>query len=193
MNWARALIILGLTCACRHSDKASQAVELHAAGKAPMSIVHQPPRLTGVDVGRNNALGEPIRVRCETCHTLRQDAPLPKQMDALEDFHRGMTLSHGTVECSSCHAQGQPPRLRLASGETIPVSDALRLCSQCHGPQYRDYQHGAHGGMTGYWDTTRGGRVRNHCVDCHDPHTPKIAPVIPLPRPRDRFFNKAEH
>ena len=59
----------------------------------------------------------------------------------------------------------------------------MTLCAQCHGPQFRDYQHGAHGGMTGYWDLTKGGRMRNNCIDCHDPHAPKYPTVTPGPRP----------
>ena len=67
------------------------------------------------------------------------------------------------------------------------MREALTLCSQCHGPQRRDYDHGAHGGMTGYWDRSRGGRQRNHCVDCHDPHQPAYVGGLPVPAARDRF------
>ena len=62
----------------------------------------------------------------------------------------------------------------------------MRLCAQCHGPQFRDYGKGAHGGMEGHWDLSRGGRTRNHCVDCHDPHVPAIRQVQPAGRARDR-------
>jgi nitrate reductase cytochrome c-type subunit len=54
------------------------------------------------------------------------------------------------------------------------------LCAQCHGPQARDFQHGAHGGMTGYWDLSKGPRRRNSCIDCHDPHAPKYPAVMPV-------------
>jgi hypothetical protein len=68
------------------------------------------------------------------------------------------------------------------------VTDAMTLCAQCHGPQFRDYQNGSHGGMNGHWDLSRGPRLRNHCVDCHDPHVPQVLPVHPAPGPKDRFF-----
>jgi formate-dependent nitrite reductase cytochrome c552 subunit len=62
----------------------------------------------------------------------------------------------------------------------------MQLCAQCHGPQYRDYRHGAHGGMAGHWDLAKGGRVRNNCIDCHDPHSPKYPTVRPAGGPLDR-------
>ncbi len=193
MNWFRITIVLGFMSGCHHGESDEHTLEAHPTHTAQVSLVHQSPRLSGVDVGRDDSRGEPIRVRCETCHSMRKDAPMPTRMASLSEFHSGLTFAHGTIECSSCHAVGQPPQLRLASGELVPVRDALRLCAQCHGPQFRDYQHGAHGGMTGYWDVTRGERVRNHCVDCHDPHVPQITPVVPVPPPRDRFFSKGEH
>ena len=49
-----------------------------------------------------------------------------------------------------------------------------------------DLERGLHGGMNGHWDLTRGGRTRNTCVNCHDPHTPKFPQVLPVLSPRDR-------
>ncbi|MEN9577051.1 MAG: hypothetical protein RJA70_60 [Pseudomonadota bacterium] len=130
------------------------------------------------------------RVACELCHSLRPTKPLPKNMEELKEFHLGMQFKHGTLPCTSCHSAGQPPRLHLASGAALEMVDAMQLCAQCHGTQFRDYTHGAHGGMNGHWDTTQGPRLRNHCVDCHDPHRPQIQAVHPAPAPRDRFFGK---
>ena len=42
--------------------------------------------------------------------------------------------------------------------------------------------------MSGHWDLTKGGRVRNACVDCHDPHQPKYPTYAPVQKPRDRFL-----
>jgi hypothetical protein len=57
-----------------------------------------------------------------------------------------------------CHDPARYDRLRLATGESIPMTDALQLCAQCHGTQHRDWRHGAHGGMSGHWDLARGPR-----------------------------------
>jgi hypothetical protein len=65
------------------------------------------------------------------------------------------------------------------------MTDAIRLCAQCHGQQHTAYTHGAHGGMNGHWDLSRGDRLRNHCVDCHDPHAPAFPRYMPMPPPRD--------
>lgn len=66
------------------------------------------------------------------------------------------------------------------------MQDAMQLCAQCHGPQFRDYQRRSHGGTNGHWDSRRGGSVRNHCLDCHDAHTPRFLPSVPVLVPRDR-------
>jgi hypothetical protein len=70
--------------------------------------------------------------------------------------------------------------LRRASGEPIPFSESYKLCGQCHGPQYRDWQSGVHGKRTGEWD---GQKEYLLCVNCHDPHSPKFKPLVPLPPP----------
>ena len=94
----------------------------------------------------------------------------------------------------SCHnaAEGYGS-LRLADGKSLPYSEVMTLCAQCHGPQYRDYLHGAHGGMTGHWDLTKGGRYRNNCIDCHDSHAPKYPTVMPAAGPNDRFLKGHGH
>jgi hypothetical protein len=109
-------------------------------------------------------------------------------MRELDQFHQGLELEHGILRCGACHSERAPTRLHLADGRQLERSQAMELCRQCHGPQYRDYEHGAHGGMVGHWDLSRGPRTRNHCIDCHDPHAPQIREVIPAPPPRDRFF-----
>jgi hypothetical protein len=39
--------------------------------------------------------------------------------------------------------------------------------------------------MRGYWDKTKGARMRNTCTDCHDPHAPAFPLVTPIFAPRD--------
>lgn len=145
-----------------------------------------PARLTTVDTGERDALGRPIRATCATCHSLRPPAAVPTSTAELDEFHQGLRFDHGDLGCASCHAAGQPPRLHRADGTEVALEDTIVLCRTCHGPQARDYDHGAHGGMTGHWDLSAGGRQRNHCVSCHDPHTPAFLPSQPVLLPRDR-------
>lgn len=107
-------------------------------------------------------------------------------MEDLDEFHQGLTFRHGSLACASCHVIGDQDRLHKADGTTVPLRDALDLCAQCHGPQFRDYQRRSHGGTSGRWDATSGPSVRNHCLDCHDAHAPKFLPSTPVLVPRDR-------
>jgi hypothetical protein len=125
-----------------------------------------------------------LRVPCRTCHSLGESRKLPSSTADLRLFHIGLTLQHGDLACAACHAEGNPPRLHLATGAPLPMAEAMTLCGQCHGPQLRDYRHGAHGGMTGYWDRSRGPRERNHCIDCHDAHAPAYVGGRPVFAPK---------
>ncbi|MFO0880692.1 MAG: hypothetical protein U0840_25380 [Gemmataceae bacterium] len=130
--------------------------------------------------------GRPVTVACNTCHTTKPPNPELRLGQKLALFHQKVTGKHGDLACASCHNPGDGySSLRLANGRAVPFSEVMQLCAQCHGPQYRDYLRGAHGGMTGYWDLTRGPRVRNNCVDCHAPHAPRYPIVRPARGPGD--------
>ena len=166
-----------------------------AAPPAPSAMgttnVHEPEKLWSIETDKLDAFGKPIRAACVTCHTLRQPNALPEKPEELTTFHRGLKFDHGNNRCASCHVIGAQDSLRLADGRFINMKDALVLCGQCHGSQLRDYKAGAHGGMQGYWDLQSGDRLRNHCVDCHDPHVPRFAPSTPVLPPRDRLLGPA--
>lgn len=122
------------------------------------------------------------------CHSLRPSNPENSKPGHLDEFHQGLRFSHGQLSCVSCHNPGDNySSLRLADGRSVPFEESITLCAQCHGPQYRDYERGAHGGMAGYWDLKRGDRVRNHCQHCHDPHVPNYPKFYPAAAPQDRF------
>lgn len=161
---------------------------LEERGARRLVTVNQPAKLSSIETGQKDALGRPLSVACVTCHSLREpQQTLPASASELTDFHRGLELKHGSLGCDSCHAAERPhERLRLANGASVEMAEVQTLCSQCHGPQRKSYDRGAHGGMNGYWDTTRGPRVRNTCVDCHDPHAPAIPPGDPVLPPKDR-------
>jgi hypothetical protein len=151
--------------------------------------INVPAKLSSIELDGVDPLGNPIRVACATCHTTKETAVLPESPAELQKFHVGLQFAHGSNRCASCHVSEprRAPMLRLADGALLPMTEALQLCAQCHGPQYRDFKAGAHGGMQGSWDLSRGSRTRNHCVDCHDPHVPKTPPVLPAPAMRDRI------
>ncbi|WP_442483237.1 cytochrome c3 family protein [Aeoliella sp. SH292] len=139
----------------------------------------------GIPTGEVDRLGNPVLANCTTCHATRPANVATKDGAQLKEFHQGLTTAHGGLACVACHNPGDYSQLRLASGDALEFTDSLRLCAQCHGPQFRDYENGAHGGMTGHWDLSAGPRVRNHCLACHDAHAPKYQQVMPVFAPRD--------
>ena len=178
-------LLLGLSLvSCSQNAEREMAP---APGEANYSVeINQSERLVSIETGKKDVNGNPIRVRCATCHDVVNVGDTVKKPDDLKEFHQGLTFTHGSLACANCHEPEEPLLLRLATGETVPTSEAMQLCSQCHGPKRNAYNHGAHGGKTGHWDLSRGGQLRNNCVDCHDPHSPQIQQVIPAPRPIDR-------
>jgi formate-dependent nitrite reductase cytochrome c552 subunit len=130
--------------------------------------------------------GVPAMVSCSTCHATRQPDLTNASGEAMNEFHQGLKYQHGGLSCLSCHHAGNYDTLRRADGTSIEFPNTIQLCAQCHGPQYRDYLNGSHGGMTGHWDLRVGGRVRNTCTDCHDAHAPAYPQVQPVFLPQDR-------
>lgn len=162
------------------------------AKEFPVTI-NSPAKLDSIETGVLDPNGEPSRVSCATCHDVVDTGEAAVAPKDLKKFHVGLTFNHGNNECASCHSPTDPTKLRLATGKEVPTSDALLLCSQCHGTQKKSYDHGAHGGKNGHWDLSRGPQLRNHCVDCHDPHVPQIPSVMPAPRTRDRGNSPSAH
>ena len=153
----------------------------------PGEVLIRPSRIPVVLSSELSYTGEAVTVSCSTCHMTR----VPKLENGLEgrmpaEFHQGLIYNHGAQSCVSCHNSANYDTLKRADGRQISFPEAQELCSQCHGPQARDYAAGAHGGMQGSWDLKKGGRVRNTCTDCHDPHSPKLVQLKPVFAPIDK-------
>ncbi len=125
----------------------------------------------------------PSRAACSTCHGPNPTRVAPSKPG--EEFHGLVEVHHGSLTCFQCHDRDRT-RLHTADGATFDFAETMRLCAQCHGPQYRDFVHGTHGGKNGYWDLRQGPRIRNDCTDCHTPHAPAFPSVTPVFAPRDR-------
>ncbi len=155
--------------------------------------IRQPAGPPRVDLGTTDVNGNAATASCSTCHANRRADARNKTATDLDEFHQGLKFAHGKVSCLSCHNASDYDSLTLADGTAVAYSNVMTLCAQCHGPQTRDYQHGAHGGMAGHWDLSQGPRTRNNCVDCHDPHAPAFPKMSPTFKPRDRFLQHSEH
>lgn len=172
------------------------AVRIQEAG---LDLKRHEVRLLGVPetpTVMTNALshdGREAEVSCVTCHTTRTPRLENGETPDLELFHQGLAVSHGGLSCLSCHNAEDYNTLRRADGSAVTFPQTMQLCAQCHGPQYRDYQNGSHGGMAGYWDLTRGPRERNSCTVCHDAHAPAYLMLTPVFPPRDGGATPLNH
>lgn len=183
-------LVLGLVMS--GGKESGEAVEPYISSEPFYDVViESPPGLGLLRTGLSDANQEPVGVACSTCHADRQaqtQKPLIEHVDGLTEFHTELEFSHGTLSCSSCHHPEDRDQLRLSDGQALAFADVMQLCAQCHSSQYKSYEHGAHGGMNGYWDQSQGERVRNNCVVCHNPHAPAFPTLMPAAPPRDRFF-----
>lgn len=151
-----------------------------------ISVPDGPPR---VPVDEFDALGRQVSVSCTSCHAhFEPNAARRSTEEPAMTFHQGLAYSHGELSCISCHNPQSYNTLRLAGGTGVELPDVMTMCSQCHAPQARDYERGAHGGMTGHWDLARGPQNRKSCIDCHDPHKPAFPTMTPAFKPIDRFL-----
>ncbi len=123
---------------------------------------------------------------CSDCHRLfrpRAADPAPRPLQ-----HEDVVLEHGdVVACRGCHLEPGHDLLRLKDGTVLPFAESLRHCLGCHEEVREDWEHGLHGRADGCWDARFGAVRRLACLECHDPHAPRL-PVMdavrPLPGPR---------
>jgi len=117
---------------------------------------------------------------CSDCHD--PDIPVNTQRRELTIAHEEIVLHHDEEHrwCLDCHSAESRDQLHLASGELVEFSESYRLCGQCHGDKYRDWKAGVHGRRSGSWD---GHKTYLLCVNCHNSHSPRFAPIEPMPPP----------
>lgn len=177
-----------------------QIVELPGSNKPPVdfasAVRYSIPESPRVDTGMVDLLGHPVTVSCASCHSNFPPNEGTNSADQLVEFHQGLHYLHGAPEnsmsCITCHHAENYNYLRLVDGRPIEFSQSRQMCAQCHSKQDRDYQYGAHGGMAGYWDLSRGEQFRKTCIDCHDPHAPQFPAMVPQFKPFDRFLDEKD-
>ncbi len=127
---------------------------------------------------------------CYGCHeknkppVIRYDANhkivIPKE-------HANIEMGHGSHDrnnlCYNCHNEANLVTLQVRDGRELKFDNSPPLCGSCHGPTYRDWEAGAHGRTSGHWDTKIGPTQRLACVNCHNPHSPRIPTRAPAPSP----------
>lgn len=117
--------------------------------------------------------------RCNECHDDFQNRPTAGHPEG-EHAAIVKNYDHGlNTLCQNCHhPENREVYIDYEGGEILPTQPA-KLCAKCHGPTYRDWQAGVHGRQNGHWDRNAGPRTKLLCIQCHDPHHPKFAPMAP--------------
>ena len=97
-------------------------------------------------------------------------------------FHEEIVFEHDAENrwCLDCHDADNRDYLHYADGRLIPYTESYKLCGQCHAPQLKSWRAGDHGRRTGSWS---GDKVYLLCAHCHNPHSPAIKPIEPMPPP----------
>ena len=117
---------------------------------------------------------------CNDCHS---ELEPNTQRRELTEMHDDVIFDHDSENrwCLACHNTLDRDSLILAGGKLLGFNESYKLCGQCHGPKFRDWNLGIHGKRTGEWN---GEKQYLLCVHCHDPHSPKFKGMEPLPIPR---------
>ncbi len=156
------------------------SIPLAARSRVPAEAIANRPRRVALADPPHIAV-DGVDQNCNACHQIFASAS--PAHTALE-FHNTVVLAHGMNDrCVNCHDPTDRERLVLRDESTIPFAETPRLCSQCHGTVYRDWQRGTHGKTLGSWITSSPQQRRLGCNECHDPHAPKYTPYVPLPSP----------
>jgi hypothetical protein len=148
----------------------------------------QPEAEPAVDYSPIRGSVRPLRLRrtgftykCDECHRLFQS---PSDRRDLVAEHMDVHLNHGRNDyCLNCHHPTNRNAYVTHNGEEIPSDRIPELCAKCHGLVYRDWENGAHGRKSGFWNLSEGEERTLLCVQCHDPHNPKFPNLAPMPGP----------
>jgi hypothetical protein len=127
---------------------------------------------------------------CYGCH--EKNKPPPLRFDdnhkiIIPKEHSDIEMGHGSHDrnnlCFNCHNEQNLLTLQVRDGREVKFDNIPPLCGSCHGPTFRDWEAGAHGRMSGYWDRSKGEPQRLSCANCHNPHAPRIPTRPPAPGP----------
>ncbi len=127
---------------------------------------------------------------CYACHEKNEPPPIRYDADLniiIPEEHETIKMGHGSHQrnnhCFNCHNESNLLVLHTRDGRELSFAESSVLCGSCHGPTYGDWEAGAHGRISGYWDRSRGPAHRLDCVNCHNPHAPRIPSRTPAPPP----------
>ena len=127
---------------------------------------------------------------CYACHERNKAPPLrfdTNQVLIIPEEHKDIVMAHGRHNrnnlCFNCHNETNLELFQTRDGRELKLTDSPPLCGSCHGPTYRDWEAGAHGRTSGYWNRQLGNFERKPCVSCHDPHHPAFPGRQPAPGP----------
>jgi formate-dependent nitrite reductase cytochrome c552 subunit len=127
---------------------------------------------------------------CYACH--EKNKPPVLRYDAGHNLivpteHSDIVMGHGehgrNNNCYNCHDETNLKQLTTRDGRVVKFEDSPQLCGSCHGPTYEDWEAGAHGRISGYWNRNLGPFKRQQCVNCHNPHSPRFPSRKPAPGP----------
>jgi hypothetical protein len=127
---------------------------------------------------------------CYGCH--EKNKPPPIRYDAnhriiVPKEHADIVMGHGSHDrnnlCYNCHNEQNLLTLQVRDGREVGFDNIPQLCGSCHGPNLRDWEAGAHGRTSGYWNRALGAADRLSCANCHNPHAPRIPTREPAPPP----------
>ncbi len=152
---------------------------------APAQVVDRASLVVGP---RRVAMTDPAHIlvggRAQNCNGCHQIFKSGSPAGAVLNYHEDIRLGHGmNSRCANCHDSEDRERLTLRDGATVSFAQTPQLCAQCHGTVYRDWERGTHGKTLGSWVTRSESQYRLSCNECHNPHSPRYEPYVPLPGP----------
>jgi len=137
---------------------------------------------------------------CYGCHETGKPPPIrydEAQKIIIPKEHSDIVMGHGAHDrnnlCYNCHNEQNLLTLQVRDGREVKFDNIPPLCGSCHGPTLRDWEAGAHGRISGYWDRSRGEFKRLSCANCHNPHAPRIPTRTPAPGPHSLRASVQSH
>ena len=183
-HFALTLLVIVLCTSCNHHEEGYHSLKekIEAESKdfkgVPITSEKYVGDITTVEVIQEShsflmpdRKGQITSFPCNECHT----KPLQElKEEGKKKAHWDIKVIHADPEvmnCATCHNGNSMNNLQSLAAASIDFNHSYKLCAQCHSDQFKDWVGGAHGKNIGGWANPR---VAMTCVNCHNPHQPKI-------------------
>src|ERR1039458_8175991 len=125
--------------------------------------IYEPERFKGILLGAETVVHlQQSQTGSNLAHLNRLLLEDAFPLELARNRHADIVMGHGkhgrNNNCFNCHNETNLLFLQPRDGRELTFSQSSQLCGSCHGPTKADWDAGAHGRTSGFWDRNPGAK-----------------------------------